>query len=100
MVTHNAFVAEGHALSAQTSQKKMGLIFSIVSKTATRCLEKEALAYNNPETPRTMFMELLLFEEMDETAIVRFREIFKAQLGNDEVSNILATSSSRKQSSG
>jgi hypothetical protein len=62
-------------------QKKMGLIWHIISEDDCDALLEQPLAYRSAATKRSMFMELLLFDEMDFDALSRYRDLFIAQMG-------------------
>ena len=46
-------------------QKRMGLVTVLVTSVDDAAMTKHPLAYRDPETTTTPFMELLLFDEMD-----------------------------------
>ena len=77
---YQAFIALGLQMSWTVAQKKLGLIYSIVSKTDYDELQREPLAYRIASTKNSVLMEILLFDEMDHAALQRFRDLFQAQV--------------------
>ncbi len=87
--------AHHNGISSQSEvAKKMGLVNALVNKTDHEALTKNDMAYFDPQTKTTAFMEMILMDGMGYEGLLKFRTMYLIAL--DEPA-LLASTRSEKQ---